>query len=225
MTRLLVRSGRAAGVELSDGSQIPSTQVVLALGHSSRPLYRALLADGVAVSPQGCSVGLRVEHPQDLIDDLQLGLAKDEVKRGLGKARSILGRWACSALFSLSKCWALREAVLSWRIARRCLSPTTSWFRRAPPRRSLTPPSSLRRGAARQQSPGPATPSACAPAARRAEGPRAPRLIPTHTPGPPHRYPRKGTGACLPSVYRQNQNPPSAPRRLCRRAPTRWSCA
>lgn len=101
MTRLLVKHNRTTGVELSDGSRVAATHVVLALGHSSRPLYRALLADGVAISPQGCSVGLRVEHPQDLIDDLQLGLAKVEVKRGMGKARAP-GALLCSALLCSS---------------------------------------------------------------------------------------------------------------------------
>lgn len=45
--------------------------VILATGHSARDVYRGLLADGIAIEPKGIAVGVRLEHPQNLIDRIQ----------------------------------------------------------------------------------------------------------------------------------------------------------
>ena len=52
---------------------LPACRVVLAVGHSSRAMYTALLAKGVALSPKPFALGFRVEHPQALIDSIQYG--------------------------------------------------------------------------------------------------------------------------------------------------------
>ena len=39
-------------------------QVVLAVGHSARPLYHQLLASGVEMEPKAFAMGFRIEHPQ-----------------------------------------------------------------------------------------------------------------------------------------------------------------
>ena len=55
------------------GEVLPASRVVLAVGHSSRAMYTALLAKGVALSPKPFALGFRVEHPQALIDSIQYG--------------------------------------------------------------------------------------------------------------------------------------------------------
>ena len=52
---------------------MPASKVVLAVGHSSRAMYRTLAARDVALSPKPFALGLRVEHPQALIDTIQYG--------------------------------------------------------------------------------------------------------------------------------------------------------
>lgn len=52
---------------------IPASAVVLAVGHSSRAMYKALLARDVALAAKPFALGLRVEHPQALIDGIQYG--------------------------------------------------------------------------------------------------------------------------------------------------------
>jgi len=48
--------------------------VVLAIGHTaSRDAYAALAGQGVAMAPKPYALGFRMEHPQALIDELQLG--------------------------------------------------------------------------------------------------------------------------------------------------------
>ena len=64
-----VRLGGAAPEELACDA------VVLATGHSARPVYELLARLGVALAPKAFAVGARVEHPQPLIDELQYGRA------------------------------------------------------------------------------------------------------------------------------------------------------
>lgn len=61
---------RVTGVTTADGTHY-SGPVILATGHSARDVYRTLVGDGVEVQPKGIAVGVRLEHPQQLIDRLQ----------------------------------------------------------------------------------------------------------------------------------------------------------
>lgn len=59
---------------VADGGELRGAAVVLAIGHTaSRDAYHALAARGVAMVPKPYALGFRMEHPQALIDELQLG--------------------------------------------------------------------------------------------------------------------------------------------------------
>ena len=60
------------GVILDSGENIPADIVVLAVGHSSRQLYERLIERGVCLEPKEIAVGFRIEHPQDLINRIQV---------------------------------------------------------------------------------------------------------------------------------------------------------
>ncbi len=64
---------RVAGVVLADGSRIDADHVVLAVGHSARDTVAALHRDGVAMRAKPFSLGVRIEHPQSLIDRARFG--------------------------------------------------------------------------------------------------------------------------------------------------------
>lgn len=72
---LIVRDGQACGVVLADGTQIPASAVVLAIGHSARDTFYQLHERGVTFEPKAFSLGARIEHPQNLIDRRQFGSA------------------------------------------------------------------------------------------------------------------------------------------------------
>ena len=65
--RLVLEQGKVRGV-LVNGEEISSDYVVLALGHSARDTLETLLGQGVEMIPKPFSVGVRIEHPQSLID-------------------------------------------------------------------------------------------------------------------------------------------------------------
>jgi uncharacterized FAD-dependent dehydrogenase len=62
-----------AGVETAEGERIAARHVVLAVGHSSRDTFAMLHARGVAVEAKPLSIGVRIEHPQGLIDRARFG--------------------------------------------------------------------------------------------------------------------------------------------------------
>lgn len=68
--KLVVEDGRVKGVVTASGEEI-SGPVILATGHSARDIYRRLDEDGIKIEPKGIAVGVRVEHPQELIDRIQ----------------------------------------------------------------------------------------------------------------------------------------------------------
>ena len=67
---LLMRDGAVCGVECS-GERIAARNVVLATGHSADDIYLMLYRQGVALQAKAFAMGVRVEHPQALIDEIQ----------------------------------------------------------------------------------------------------------------------------------------------------------
>jgi uncharacterized FAD-dependent dehydrogenase len=70
---LLSSKGRTCGVRLRSGGEHTADAVVLAVGHSARPMYELAVRLGLAAEAKPFAVGARVEHPQPLIDELQYG--------------------------------------------------------------------------------------------------------------------------------------------------------
>jgi uncharacterized FAD-dependent dehydrogenase len=66
-----LQGGQIKGVVLEDGSNIPAKAVVLATGHSARDIYRLLHDRGIELEAKTWAMGVRVEHPQELIDQIQ----------------------------------------------------------------------------------------------------------------------------------------------------------
>jgi len=74
------QGGRIRSVTLADGDELPADIVVLAVGHSARPVYAWAAAAGIAIERKGIAIGVRIEHPQRLIDELQYGAAASHPK-------------------------------------------------------------------------------------------------------------------------------------------------
>jgi len=71
ITDLVVKNQEAKGVVLRDVSIVEGIAIVLATGHSSRDIYRMLHDKGILLEAKSFAVGVRVEHPQELIDRIQ----------------------------------------------------------------------------------------------------------------------------------------------------------
>lgn len=70
VTDFLLEDMTMKGVLLSKGTQITANAVILATGHSARDIYHTLHKRGILIESKPLAVGVRVEHPQALIDSL-----------------------------------------------------------------------------------------------------------------------------------------------------------
>jgi uncharacterized FAD-dependent dehydrogenase len=80
VTELVVREGRAIGVRLADGGEVIGRAVVAATGHSARDVHDLLIRAGVTLEAKPFAMGVRIEHPQPLIDRIQYGRAAGHPK-------------------------------------------------------------------------------------------------------------------------------------------------
>ena len=72
-TGLRVEDGAVRGLELADGSVLDVPHVVVAPGHSAPDVLDWLDRAGVQLAPKSFAMGVRIEHPQPLVDRIQLG--------------------------------------------------------------------------------------------------------------------------------------------------------
>jgi len=77
---LVVRDGRAVGVRLADGGELLGRAVVIATGHSARDVHDVAIRAGVRLEAKPFAMGVRIEHPQPLIDRIQYGRAAGHAK-------------------------------------------------------------------------------------------------------------------------------------------------
>ncbi len=73
VTDLVIVRGKVTGLILNETEELACTTVLLGIGHSARETFAMLWERGVAFSPKPFSIGVRIEHPQELIDRAQYG--------------------------------------------------------------------------------------------------------------------------------------------------------
>lgn len=70
MDAIIIEKNKVVGIETNDGRTFRGP-VILATGHSARDVYRWLYSNGVKMETKGLAVGVRLEHPSMLIDQIQ----------------------------------------------------------------------------------------------------------------------------------------------------------
>lgn len=65
--------GKLRGLTLANGEYIAANHVVLAIGHSARDTFYKLHERGVFMEAKPFSIGVRIEHPQSMIDEARYG--------------------------------------------------------------------------------------------------------------------------------------------------------
>ncbi len=71
VTDLLIDDGAVTRVVTADGDQFAADSVIVATGHSARDIFTLLHAKGILIEAKPFALGVRVEHPQTLIDEIQ----------------------------------------------------------------------------------------------------------------------------------------------------------
>ena len=73
VTELVIEHGQCKGVVIGDKEVLLARKVILATGHSSRMIFKMLARQKVRIEPKPFAIGVRIEHPQPLIDEIQYG--------------------------------------------------------------------------------------------------------------------------------------------------------
>ena len=71
VAELLIENNEIHGVKTSEGDLFYASNVILATGHSARDIYHLLNNQGITLEAKGFAMGVRIEHPQSLIDKIQ----------------------------------------------------------------------------------------------------------------------------------------------------------
>ncbi len=107
VTDLRLKNGAVSELILDDGTAVPAQAAVLAIGHSARDTFRVLEARGVPMEAKAFAVGLRIQHPQEMINLSQygpggaelLGAASYKLTHQAGNGRGVYSFCMCPGGF------------------------------------------------------------------------------------------------------------------------------
>lgn len=101
--QLKIANGNVVGVITSDGAEF-NGPVILATGHSARDVYSMLAQNNIALEPKGIAVGVRLEHPQQVIDCIRYHSPKGRGKYLPAAEYTMLTRVDNRAVYSFCMC-------------------------------------------------------------------------------------------------------------------------
>ncbi len=76
LTDIFTKDGQITSIEINQTKILPCEVLVLAIGHSARDTFELLNRRGISMEPKPFAIGVRVEHPQSLINHSQYHLAE-----------------------------------------------------------------------------------------------------------------------------------------------------
>ncbi|MGV8906946.1 MAG: NAD(P)/FAD-dependent oxidoreductase [Acetobacterium sp.] len=84
VTDFIIKEGHLDGLVINDQEELPCQVALLGIGHSARNTYETLHLRGIELTQKPFSIGVRIEHPQRIIDQAQYGVSAGHP--GLGAA-------------------------------------------------------------------------------------------------------------------------------------------
>ncbi|MBP0902998.1 NAD(P)/FAD-dependent oxidoreductase [Mariniflexile gromovii] len=71
VTDFIIKNNKIQAIQLNNSDEMPATRVILATGHSARDIFYLLHNKEIALEAKSFAMGVRVEHPQHIIDAIQ----------------------------------------------------------------------------------------------------------------------------------------------------------
>lgn len=72
-----IKDNKIKGILLQNGEELEASRVILATGHSARDIFYLLHNKNIALEAKSFAMGVRVEHPQHIIDSIQYSCSGD----------------------------------------------------------------------------------------------------------------------------------------------------
>lgn len=76
LNNIIIKNDNIIAISTSTKEEYPVSTLILATGHSSRETYYLLNKSGVKLEKKGFAIGTRIEHPLEVINDIQYGISK-----------------------------------------------------------------------------------------------------------------------------------------------------
>jgi uncharacterized FAD-dependent dehydrogenase len=73
----IIKNNEIKAIQLQNGNEMTVNAVILATGHSARDVYELLYKKGISIKAKSFAMGVRVEHPQEIIDQIQYHCSGD----------------------------------------------------------------------------------------------------------------------------------------------------
>lgn len=77
VTNFTIKNNKIESIQLQNGTEMIVNRVILATGHSARDIYYLLHEKKIALKAKSFAMGVRVEHPQHIIDSIQYNCRGD----------------------------------------------------------------------------------------------------------------------------------------------------
>ncbi|MFT4061406.1 MAG: FAD-binding protein [Edaphocola sp.] len=105
LTDVLVEGGALKGIEVNDSEKIMARALILATGHSARDIFQMLYRKNILIEAKPFALGVRIEHPQDLINKVQYGCGPAQYGDMVGPASySLVSQENGRGVFSFCMC-------------------------------------------------------------------------------------------------------------------------
>ncbi|MEN6461177.1 MAG: FAD-dependent protein [Syntrophomonas sp.] len=119
VTDFIIKDGNIEAVVINDNERLNCKIILLAIGHSARDTFEVLHRRGIVMNQKSFSIGVRIEHPQDIIDKSQYGDAAGYP--GLGAADYKLAYHSKSGRSAYTFCMCPGGYVVAAASEERCL--------------------------------------------------------------------------------------------------------
>ncbi|MBC8757436.1 FAD-dependent oxidoreductase [Kordia sp. YSTF-M3] len=104
VTDLIIKENKIQAIHLQDGRELTAKRVILATGHSARDIYELLHKHEVALKAKSFAMGVRVEHPQQIIDNIQYHCTGDRNELLPAAAYSLVNQVNDRGVYSFCMC-------------------------------------------------------------------------------------------------------------------------
>lgn len=74
MTNINIEDNKVTSIEINNSETLPCDNLILAIGHSARDTFKMLYDKGINMETKPFAVGLRIVHPQEMINESQYGM-------------------------------------------------------------------------------------------------------------------------------------------------------
>lgn len=104
VTNFVIKNNQIKAIQLQNGSEMTVNAVILATGHSARDIYELLHKKEIAIQAKSFAMGVRVEHPQEIIDQIQYHCKGERDELLLAAAYSLVNQINNRGVYSFCMC-------------------------------------------------------------------------------------------------------------------------